>query len=47
MAAQAKTVGKVKGGQPHQRRSTGLPKHPVAPTLAEAGGDPPNTASAS
>ena len=38
MQQQAKTVGKAKGGQ-HQRRSTGLSKNPVAPTLAEAGID--------
>lgn len=40
MKAQAKTVGKAKGGQPHQRRNaTGVSKTPVAPTLAEAGID--------
>lgn len=38
MAAQKKTVGFAKGGQPHQKKSTGLSKNPVA-TLAEAGID--------
>ena len=41
MAAQAKAVGKAKGGQPHQknRKATGLNGNPVAPSLAEAGID--------
>lgn len=31
---QKQTVGLAKGGQPHQRKSTGLRKNPVEPTLA-------------
>jgi len=39
MAAQKAAVGVAKGGQPHQRRSTGIQNTPVAPTLADAGID--------
>jgi DNA modification methylase len=38
MKAQSKTVGLAKGGQPHQKKSTGGKNPPVA-TLAEAGID--------
>ena len=36
-----RSSGKAKGGQPHQKKSTGVLKTPVAPTLAEANGAQP------
>jgi hypothetical protein len=39
MAAQKASVGATKGGQPHQRKYTGIQNTPVSPTRAEAGID--------